>query len=161
MYAAIRVRGKVNLNRRLKETLDMLNLRNANHLSLWQENKGTRKMLERAQSHITFGEIDDGTLKLLIEKRAQPAQKKQSDSKGESKTAKKETASAENKIDAKKIADALKGGKKPAEAGVRNCFRLAPPRKGHDRKGIKKPFTLGGALGYRGKEINELIMRMI
>lgn len=40
-------------------------------------------------------------------------------------------------------------------------FRLSPPRKGFGRKGIKTPFTMGGALGYRGKEINDLIKRMI
>ena len=40
-------------------------------------------------------------------------------------------------------------------------FRLHPPRKGFERKGIKRPFTVGGALGYRGKKINELIKRML
>jgi large subunit ribosomal protein L30 len=42
-----------------------------------------------------------------------------------------------------------------------NLFRLSPPRKGFERKGIKKPFKIGGALGYRAEKINDLIMRMI
>jgi len=44
---------------------------------------------------------------------------------------------------------------------LKHMFRLNPPTGGHERKGIKKPYALGGALGYRGKEINELIGRMI
>ncbi|MBI4449131.1 uL30 family ribosomal protein [Candidatus Woesearchaeota archaeon] len=40
-------------------------------------------------------------------------------------------------------------------------FRLAPPRKGFERKGTKKRFSDGGALGYRGEKINDLILRML
>ena len=40
-------------------------------------------------------------------------------------------------------------------------FRLHPPRGGFERKGIKKSFTVGGALGYRGAKINKLIQKMI
>ncbi len=40
-------------------------------------------------------------------------------------------------------------------------FRLAPPRKGFERKGTKKAFNNGGALGYRGAKINDLIKRML
>jgi large subunit ribosomal protein L30 len=40
-------------------------------------------------------------------------------------------------------------------------FRLHPPRKGFERKGIKLPFKVGGALGYRGNKINDLIKRML
>ncbi|MBC8444127.1 uL30 family ribosomal protein [Candidatus Woesearchaeota archaeon] len=42
-----------------------------------------------------------------------------------------------------------------------NLFRLAPPKGGFERKGIKKPFTLGGVLGYRGDKINTLIKKML
>lgn len=44
---------------------------------------------------------------------------------------------------------------------IKNYFRLNSPRKGFERKGIKKPFSIGGALGYRGSKINDLIKRMI
>jgi large subunit ribosomal protein L30 len=40
-------------------------------------------------------------------------------------------------------------------------FALQPPRKGYGRKGIKMPFSKGGALGNRGEKINDLLMRMI
>ena len=37
--------------------------------------------------------------------------------------------------------------------------RLSPPKKGYE--GNKKSFKNGGALGYRGENINELIGRML
>lgn len=40
-------------------------------------------------------------------------------------------------------------------------FALHPPIHGFEDKGIKKSFNQGGALGYRGEKINDLIRRMI
>lgn len=40
-------------------------------------------------------------------------------------------------------------------------FTLNPPKGGFERKGIKKPFALGGALGYRKDNVNVLIKKMI
>ena len=40
-------------------------------------------------------------------------------------------------------------------------FRLHPPRGGFERKGIKVPHNIGGALGYRGDKINDLIKKML
>ncbi|MEK6809584.1 MAG: uL30 family ribosomal protein [Nanoarchaeota archaeon] len=40
-------------------------------------------------------------------------------------------------------------------------FALNPPRKGFGRNGIKRSFTIGGALGYRGEKINDLVKRML
>lgn len=44
---------------------------------------------------------------------------------------------------------------------MKKFFRLQPPKKGFERKGIKTSFSAGGALGYRGEKINDLIKRMI
>lgn len=38
---------------------------------------------------------------------------------------------------------------------------LNPPRGGWERKGIKKSFTEGGALGYRGAKMDDLLKRMM
>lgn len=40
-------------------------------------------------------------------------------------------------------------------------FRLNPPVKGFGRKGIKKAFVVGGALGDRKEKVNDLIRRML
>jgi large subunit ribosomal protein L30 len=45
--------------------------------------------------------------------------------------------------------------------GAKPFFRLKPPTGGFERKGIKQPYSVGGALGYRGKEINILIKKML
>ena len=42
---------------------------------------------------------------------------------------------------------------------IKPLFRLSPPKKGYG--GSKRAYHAGGALGYRGKEINELIERMM
>lgn len=50
---------------------------------------------------------------------------------------------------------------KAAKPDAKKTFYLCPPKKGWELKGIKKAYKHGGALGYRGKEINKLIMRMV
>jgi len=40
-------------------------------------------------------------------------------------------------------------------------FFLAPPKGGFERKGIKISYTVGGALGDRKENINELILKMM
>jgi len=42
-----------------------------------------------------------------------------------------------------------------------SVFFLSPPVKGFERKGVKKPFSRGGALGYRKDKMNELVKRMV
>jgi len=43
----------------------------------------------------------------------------------------------------------------------KSIYFLAPPIGGFERKGIKKSFVIGGALGDRGEAINDLIKKMI
>lgn len=40
-------------------------------------------------------------------------------------------------------------------------YSLHPPRGGFARKGIKMPVNKGGALGYQGDKINDLLKRMV
>lgn len=49
---------------------------------------------------------------------------------------------------------------KKLKPGSKN-LGLNPPRKGYGKKGIKKSFTIGGALGNRKEKINDLIKRML
>ena len=59
-----------------------------------------------------------------------------------------------------KFAEAVCAGEAKLKdiSSLKKVFRLHPPKKGH--RPIKQPFRSGGALGYRGEEINELILRM-
>jgi large subunit ribosomal protein L30 len=54
-----------------------------------------------------------------------------------------------------------KRGIKDSEGNLKPVFSLAPPVGGFERKGIKKPFTVGGVLGNRREKINNLIQKMI
>ena len=57
-----------------------------------------------------------------------------------------------------------KRGKKDADSkdnSLKQYFRLNPPRSGFGRKGIKRAYSIGGGLGNRGKDINNLIKRML
>jgi len=52
-----------------------------------------------------------------------------------------------------------KRGKKSDEK--KPLFHLHPPRGGFERKGIKVDYVSGGALGYRGAAMKQLIQKMI
>ena len=143
MYAVIRVRGTANITGDIKDTLHILRLNKPHHCVIVPENDSYKGLLHKAKDYITWGEIDDKTLVALVEKRAKISRTK--------------------KIDPKKtktIIDAIKNCK-IEEAEIRPVFQLAPPRKGFERKGVKRAFTQGGALGYRKEKINALIERMM
>lgn len=53
-----------------------------------------------------------------------------------------------------------KRGEKDASGELKPGYRLHPPRGGWERKGIKKSFREGGALGER-PSMDELIKRML
>ena len=54
-----------------------------------------------------------------------------------------------------------KRGKKDKKGNLKKFFSLHPPRGGFERKGIKKPFNLGGVLGNRKEKINDIIKKML
>lgn len=69
MFAVIRLRGSVNLNQRIIDTLDMLNLKKVNHCVLVEDNPSNKGMLKKAENWITWGEVSKEMEKLLKEKR--------------------------------------------------------------------------------------------
>jgi len=142
MYAVIRIRGTVNIAPKIATALEHLNLRRVNNLSIWQETPQTLQMIKIVMDYVAFGTISEETLKKLIE-------------------AKGESVDHKTKIDAKKVVAEIKSGKTLNQVGIDNCFRMSPPRKGYERKGIKTPYVLGGASGNRKEAISELIERML
>jgi large subunit ribosomal protein L30 len=57
-------------------------------------------------------------------------------------------------LDEKRAVNAIKNESK-------SVYFLAPPKGGFERKGIKKPFSVGGVLGNRKDKINDLISKMV
>ena len=152
-YAVVRVRGTVNVRPDTKKTLQLLNLTRANHCVLLEEKNSTKGMLQVAKDYVTWGEIDKNILFKLINSRGKlEGDKKLTDEHLKSSTSygsvdQLSQAIMENKFKYKDIPN------------VKPIFRLNPPKKGYE--GIKRSFVNKGALGYRGKEINKLIGKMI
>lgn len=138
--AAIRVRGLTGVKTKVSDTLQFLRLYKSNFCSVFPNNPVYAGMLKKAKDYITWGELNDETFNILVEKRGEEFKGKESDSKGKTKS---------NEF-------FLHNNKK-----FKKYFRLNAPKKGFGRNGIKNSFQRGGALGYRGDKINELIMRMV
>jgi len=153
VYAVVRVRGTVNVRHDIKKTLEMLRLNRVNHCVLVEESESYKGMLQKAKDYITWGEIEKDTLVELIKKRGRLIGDKPLDD--------DYVKSATSYKSIEELAEAIIEGKiKYRELPeIKPVFRLSPPRKGYE--GIKRAYTVGGALGYRGKDINDLIKRML
>lgn len=150
--ALIRVRGKVGVRREIKDTLSMLRLHKVNHMVIVDENPSYNGMIQKVKDYITWGEIDKETLAKLLRKRGRLTGNRRLT---------EEYVQEKLGMSIDEFAQAVINGEKRLTdlEGLKPVFRLHPPRGGH--KTIKRPFKDGGALGYRGEKINELIERML
>lgn len=151
--AVIRIRGSVKLRGDLGRTMELLGAYRIHQLVLKPQNKAMHQMLKKVEPYITYGEIDSSTLAGLLEKRGRLAGEKKLDA---AFLKKQGFASFEA------LAKGLMENKTGLHVlGIKKTFRLHAPRKGFERAGIKRLFSVGGAAGYRGKAVNELIERMM
>jgi len=152
-YAVVRVRGTVNINPDIKKTLQLMNLTRVNHCVLLEEKPVTKGMLQIAKDYVTWGEIDKEVLTKLIVSRGRLE--------GEKNITDESIKSLTSFSDTDKLAQAIIDNKFRYKdiPSVKPIFRLNPPKKGY--RTIKRSFTRKGSLGYRGKQINKLIERMI
>lgn len=149
----IRLRGTQNLNPQAKDTLRYLRLNRVNHAVVLPSNETTKGMLQVAKDYVTWGEVDAKTLAAVIKARGRLAGDKPL-------TDAYVAANTPHKgIDA--LAAAIVAGTYAYKdvPEVKPLFRLHPARQGLE--GIKRSVQAGGALGYRGTAINELLGRMI
>jgi len=152
-YAAIRIRGIINIKPDIKKTLQLLNLTRVNHCVLLEEKPNIKGMLQVAKDYITWGEIDQEILTKLIQNRGKVE--------GDKKISEEYLKSATPYSAIDKLSEAIisKKFKYKDIPNIKPIFRLNPPKKGYE--GIKRSYKNKGALGYRGKEINKLLDRMI
>ncbi len=152
-YAVIRVRGSVGVRRDIADTLKMLRLHKVNHCVIVPNTETYKGMLNKVKDYITYGEIDKDTLVKLILKRGRlPGNKRLNEEK-----IKELMDLSVEELSEKIINDEILLKDTP----LKPVFRLHPPRKGYDKAGIKKPFSVGGSLGYRGDKINTLLEKMM
>lgn len=151
--AVVRVRGTTLARNDVVDTLKMLNLTRANHCVILPQNPSAKGMLVKVQHYVTWGEVSPHTIARLLLKRAHVAG-------GENLT--DAYVKAHSKYSSIwDFAQALaKGDASPKDiAGLSPVMRLPPPMKGY--RSVKHPFVLGGDLGDRGKDIENLLTRML
>ena len=68
-WAVIRVRGKVNVDGKIKDTLKMLRLNQTNHCVIIPESATYKGMLQVVKDYVTWGEIESKTMSELLKKR--------------------------------------------------------------------------------------------
>ncbi|MBP2143002.1 large subunit ribosomal protein L30 [Methanococcus voltae] len=152
-YAVIRVRGSVGVKKDIADTLKMLRLHKVNHCVIVPENEHYIGMVKKVKDFVTYGEIDNETFEKLILKRGRLA--------GNNRVS-EEIVKEATDLSVSELAEKVMAGEiKLKDTEVKPVFRLHPPRKGYDKEGIKRPFSVGGALGYRAGKINDLIIKMM
>lgn len=151
MYAVIRVRGHGKIKRKALTTLSQLHLNRVNHMVLLPETETSRRMLQVVKDYVTWGELSDDTAGRLV----QSAMLLSGDRRISDADMLKVTGRDVTSI-AKELAD---GRVSLKELHIKGVIRLHPPR--HGWEAVKKDYATGGSLGYRGKEINPLIERML
>ncbi len=156
LYAIIRIRGRIDVPPDVEYTMKLLRLHKKFHATLYSSNQpGLKGMLQKAKDWITWGEIDYNTLVELLKARGRIVGNKP----------------LTDEIVEKKLG--IKGGIEGLAKAlleekvklhklqlVKPVFRLHPPRGGFKRS-TKRPYNDGGELGYRGKDINNLIKKML
>jgi len=142
LTAVIRISGMVKVKEPIENALSRFRLRRKYACVLVDAgDKSVAGALKKIKYCVAYGEIDKATLVKLIEARGKSV----------------EGNKKEISVDADKVVEGLMSGKKLSDFGLKGFFRLAPPRKGINSK-LQYP---KGVLGDNGKDINELIGRMI
>ncbi len=152
--AVIRIKGRPGLNVNVKKTLELLRLYKKNTCVVIPNTNTYIGMLDVIKNAVTWGEINEETMKMLLEKRGKlPGKEPLTESYLKTKLDMTLQQFVNDFMNFKKEFDDVPGLKK--------FFKLNPPKKGFERKGIKVPFSMGGVVGYRKDKINDLIKKMI
>lgn len=152
-YTIIRLRGKLNIKPQIKDTLKFMRLNQVNHAVILPQNDTTKGMLQKAKDYVTWGEVDADTLAEAISTRGRLV--------GDKLITDEHVAANTDFSSIADMAAAIVEGKYQYKelADVKPLLRLHPAIKGLE--GIKRSTQNGGALGYRGEKINDLLRRML
>jgi large subunit ribosomal protein L30 len=150
MLAVIKVRGSNKTEVGIKRAFQELRLTRNNILVLVDESQIGQ--IKKAKDYITWGEIDEEHLERLLAERGRITGNKPLDD-----SVLKDLGFSSFKEMASKLMDGSTRVKDIVT--LKPVFRMNPPRKGYHS--TKRTYTHKGALGYRGKEINSLIDRML
>ena len=154
-FLVIRVRSDRGVKPKIRDTMAMLNLTRVNHAVLIPDTPAYAGMLHKVKDYVTWGEVDADTVSNLISERGRMIGDKSINNKAVKSGSEFSTIKALSKAIAS--GDARTSDVK----GMKPVFRLHPPRGAKGWGGIKRSFVAGGALGFRGEAITDLVGRMI
>ena len=154
--AVVRIRGTVNRNKTISDTLRMLRLHKPNHAVVIPLTESYKGMLIRAQTTIAWGEISFETFRKMLKKRGRVRGNKRLTDE----IVKEFSGGTIQTVDelAEKIWNKDVNWKDLS--WLKPVFRLTPPSGGY-RGTVKKSYEMGGSYGYWGEKINELLEKMI
>lgn len=151
--AVVRVRGVGDAAPDTEKTLRILGLTRNCHITLLDNRPSFLGMLKKVRRFVTWGEITKENILALLKERGRLVGNKKIDEVYAKKI-------GYETLD--KLADAVY--KLDTEfrqlPQIKPVFRAHPPKKGYKGK-IKRSYTVGGVIGYRGEAINKLIKNMI
>jgi large subunit ribosomal protein L30 len=150
-WMVIRVRGTIHARHDIIDTLDFLHLTRPNHATVLPEAASFKGMLVKVQGYVTWGEAEPETVNLLLKERGETVEGDKLDEKTLGEMSRTKDL---NELTRSVLAQGL-----VRASGIRPLFRLKAPKGGW--RSTKKPFALGGALGYRGRAINDLARKML
>ena len=112
-------------------------------------------MLQKSKDFVTWGVVEAGTIENLLKERGRMVGDRPVDD------AAIKAGSGFKSV--KDFAKALASGEATMKSvdGLKPVLRLHPPRGSKGWGGIKRAYSVGGALGFRGDEISSLAERMI
>jgi large subunit ribosomal protein L30 len=152
-YAVIRIRGHAKIRRNQVDTMEIMRLTRPNHCVLVRQDDTSKGMLQMVKDYVTWGEVSHETIARLLHQRGEIVG-------GEKLT---DTYVKENSKYASilSLAKAIEKGEADMGdvKGLKQLLRLPPPRQGYE--GIKRSWNDGGALGYRGADVEKLIDKML
>jgi len=154
-FLVIRVRSDRGVKPKIRDTMSMLNLTKVNHAVLIPDTPAYAGMLRKVKDYVTWGEVDADTVSNLISERGRMI--------GDKSITNKVVNSGSEYSTIKALSKAIASGDARTSdiEGMKPVFRLHPPRGTKGWGGIKRSFVAGGALGFRGEAITDLVGRMI
>lgn len=144
MQALVQLRGDVNMDQDVHDTLGMLNIHHVNHCTFVPEEETYRGMVHKVNDFVAFGEPSAETVEQLIATRGEPLE-------GDADVDDEWIGENTEYSDIDSLAEALLDEETTLrDQGLSPTIRLHPPRGGHD--GIKHPTKEGGELGEHDTE---------
>jgi large subunit ribosomal protein L30 len=149
----VRIRGNVGTSREIEEVLRQMHLTRKNHATLILDSTSSEGVLRKVKDYTTWGEASPETIIEILEKRGMLF--------GNTRLTEDYVKTSLGYESLAALASDLHEGRADLRnlKGVKPLFRLHPPSKGFHGS-TKKPYP-EGELGYRGEEINALLIRMV